>query len=191
MSLPLEECFTFKNGEKLYTYREQDFGKISSRYYRNVNEAINYIHTFALTKTQWNEAMSILENKIKDAFDGGDKTQVLMDVKSTIDYFKFKMTENKNATQSLLEAIFCMFYLLEGEVDGGYNEVFNDKKIKLLNSEEESVRDFFFQSLKEQMGHLGITYVDDTLMLLMRMQREAAEMRALQTLLGTQTPSTT
>ena len=32
-----------KSGEQLYTYRQRDFGKVSSRYYRNIMEATNYL----------------------------------------------------------------------------------------------------------------------------------------------------
>ena len=36
----------FNDGTKLFTYREEDLGKVSSRYYRNIMEANNYLHTF-------------------------------------------------------------------------------------------------------------------------------------------------
>ena len=189
--LPLELAYTFKTGEKLFTYREEDLGKISSRYYRQINEAINYIQTFSVTKSQWDSAVEVISERIKDALDGGDKTKCLLDINSTFDYFNKQMSDNKNATQIMLESLFCMFYLLEDEQEGGYSELHNARKIALLNSEDEYIRDFFLQSLKAVTDSLGITSEQDTLMLLMKLQKEQAESKAFLHLLNLQTPPTT
>ena len=50
--LPVVHVHTFKTGERLYTYRPEDYGKISSRYYRNIQEATNYLQTFSLAKNE-------------------------------------------------------------------------------------------------------------------------------------------
>lgn len=185
--LALELAFTAPSGEKLYTYKEDDIGKISSRYYRQINEAMNYIQTFTLTKAQWDSAIDVIQKRIKDALDGGDKTQALLDVNSTFDYFRKQMDDNKNANQILLESLFCMFYLLEDEKECGYSELHNAKKIALLNSLDVETRDFFFSSLKSVTQHLGITSEQDTLMLLMKLQKEQAESKAFSALLNLQT----
>ncbi len=58
---------TFNDGTKLFTYREEDLGKVSSRYYRNIMEANNYLHTFLLTKEQWVTAVNELKKREKRA----------------------------------------------------------------------------------------------------------------------------
>ena len=41
--IPLIHVHTFKTGEKLYTYSQENYGAIASRYYKAVNIALNYI----------------------------------------------------------------------------------------------------------------------------------------------------
>lgn len=148
---------TFSDGTKLFTYREEDLGKVSSRYYRNIMEANNYLHTFLLTKEQWTTAVNELKKRSTEALASNNKkelVQTILDINSTLDWFIEKTNTLKNANETILEMMFCMFFLLEDEVPTGYSEALNQKKIELLNENLE-VRDFFLSNLKKNLPNLA------------------------------------
>jgi len=148
---------TFSDGTKLFTYREEDLGKVSSRYYRNIMEANNYLHTFLLTKEQWTTAVNELKKRSTEALASNNNkelVQTILDINSTLDWFIEKTNTLKNANETILEMMFCMFFLLEDEVPTGYSEALNQKKIELLNENLE-VRDFFLSNLKRNLPNLA------------------------------------
>ena len=140
--LPVIHVHTFKTGERLYTYRPEDYGKISSRYYRNIQEATNYLQTFSLAKNEWEAAVTGCKNIIADALESTnmqDRTKALLDINSTFDWFLTKVTGLKNANETILELMFCMFFLLDDERETGYSEVHNKRKLELLNQDPEKL----------------------------------------------------
>jgi len=164
---------TFKTGERLYTYRPEDYGKISSRYYRNIQEATNYLQTFSLAKNEWEAAVTGCKNLISDALESinmQDRTKALLDINSTFDWFLTKVTGLKNANETILEFMFCMFFLLEDERETGYSEVHNKRKLELLNQDTEK-RDFFLSSLQQTTNNLLPISREDTLTLLLQMEQ--------------------
>ena len=170
--MSLIHVHTFATGEKLYTYRPEDFGKISSRYYRSIQEASNYLNNFLLTKNEWESTVFKLKEIIAQSLDEkkGNKTQALLDINSTMDWFIDKMRGMKSANEILLEQMFCMFYLLEDEVPTGYSDIHNKRKIELLNTDMEK-RDFFLTSLNETCSDLLPMSRKDTLTVLLEMER--------------------
>lgn len=171
--LPVIHIHTFKTGERLYTYRPEDYGKISSRYYRNIQEATNYLQTFSLAKNEWEAAVTGCKNLIADALESinmQDRTKALLDINSTFDWFLTKVTGLKNANETILEFMFCMFFLLEDERETGYSDVHNKRKLELLNQDTEK-RDFFLSSLQQTTNNLLPISREDTLTLLLQMEQ--------------------
>lgn len=172
-TLPLKHVHTFATGEKLYTYNPEDYGKVSSRHYRSIQEATNYIQTFALTKNEWDSAVSGCKQIIEDALVAKDPQKTvsaLLDINSTFDWFLSKVNGLKNTNEVILEYLFCMFYVLEDETETGYSEIHNKKKIELLNIDQND-RDFFLSSLKGIMNNLYPISKDDSLTLLLQMEQ--------------------
>ena len=184
--LPLNHVFTFPAGEKLYTYRDDDLTRISSRYYRAIQECINYITTFGVTKEQWKSATALMKERIEKALEDGTHIKCLMDINTSIDYFDKMIAENRNANQVLLEEMYCMFFVLEGETETGFNEVYNNKKKELLKSLSEVEQDFFFEAVRKGLESLGITLDVDTPMQVVRLLRVEAEQKALMMYLNLQ-----
>ncbi len=180
--LPLVFVHQFKTGEKIYTYRPEDWGKISSRYYRNIQEATNYLQTFALTKSEWEKAVFACKDIILSVMDSKVelKNKALMDINSSFDYFITKTTGLKNANETILELMFCMFYVLEDEVETGYSDINNKRKLELINQEPE-MRDFFLTSLKQVSQGLLPTSREDTLALLNQLERIKGQLEFLNT----------
>ena len=171
--LPVIHVHTFKTGERLYTDRTEDYGKISSRYYRNIQEATNYLQTFSLAKNEWEAAVTGCKNIIADALESTnmqDRTKALLDINSTFDWFLTKVTGLKNANETILEFMFCMFFLLDDERETGYSEVHNKRKLELLNQDPEK-RDFFLSSLQQTTNNLLPISREDTLTLLLQMEQ--------------------
>lgn len=184
--LPLVFVYEFKTGDRLYTYRPEDYGKISSRYYRNVQEAANYLQTFALTKPEWEGAITSLKDICLKALENGDKrdmVKAITDVTSSLDWFMAKTAGLKGASEAVLEMLYCMFYILEDEKETGYNEANNKHKIDLLNAEPE-MRDFFLTSLQDRMNSLQPISREDTLGLILEMERIKERLAYLNTPTG-------
>jgi len=181
--LPLVFVYQFKTGESIYTYRPEDYGKISSRYYRGVQEAANYLQTFALTKNEWEQAVIKLKDMCLASLENADKREMIKaitDVNSTLDWFIAKAAGLKGGGETVLEMLFCMFYVLEEESETGYNEAHNKYKIDLLNNEPE-MRDFFLTGLMERMNNLAPTSREDTLGMILELERMKERLTFLHT----------
>lgn len=152
-TLSVVYAHTFPTGENLYRYKYEDFGKISSRYWRGIQDQIKHLHTFNLKPHEWKSAIKDLKQLCIDAIKKKNNEQIIMDIHSSLVWFEQKMEGIKTAQESYLEFLFCMFYLLEDEVETGYSPIHNEKKIKLLNDNLE-MRDFFLSNLKENCKDL-------------------------------------
>lgn len=178
--LPLIHFHTFETGEKIYTYRQSDWGRLSSRYYRAINEASNNLKNFAAKPEEWK------------AFISGGKALALagMNCESVKDmrekhaemYNAFSWWESrsavKNPMETFLEMQYCLFFCLEDEKETGYSEIYNAKKIELLNNAPPETRDFFLQTVKEILKDFLPTLEEDTLSLILRMERIKGEAEA-------------
>ena len=145
----LVEVFTFQTGEKLYTYNFADLGKINSRHYRGLQEARNALEFWGMSQKRWEASLdevikcSEMHSK-KEITDDEYNTQV----RRWADYFKTAKRELKSADETVLEYLFCMFFVLDEEKELGYDEVNNKKKLKLLY-ENPAVADFFLSKADE------------------------------------------
>jgi hypothetical protein len=179
--LPIIHVYTFSGGEKIYTYLPEDFGKISSRYYRAVQEANNYLLNFGMTKQDWEAAVTTIKNDIAKTLQRPtmDKAvKQLMDINSVLDVMDAKAKGMKGAEEIWLETMFCMFFLLEDEKETGYSESHNKRKLSLLNSEPEA-RDFFLPYLNKQLERSMPISQDDTLKFLLELQKIEGQLRSL------------
>ena len=170
----LIHVYTFPTGEKLYTYKAEDWGNISSRYYRNVQESIKYLQTFLLTKNEWESAVKKCKELCKEAVKKRDNTEDVMQVYNSLDWFERKMVEARTSNEIVLEMLFCMFYLLEDEQEFGYSPIHNEKKIELLNQNIE-MKDFFLTNLKKVSNDLMPTSREDILQMIVTLQKTQRE----------------
>lgn len=183
--LPLVHVHTFKTGERLYTYKVQDYGRISSRYYRNLQESANYIQKFGMIEKEWKAAVATVRGNCLKALDGKfDKTEALVDVINTMQYFEDKIKGARTADNIFYDNMFCMFYVIDEEVETGYSSFYNEKKLALLDTEPE-MRDFFLTRLKQDMKNYMPTLVSDSALVLARLEKQ------LQQWMLTFTPATT
>lgn len=152
-SLPVDHVYTFETGERLYTYKAEDYQKIHSRYYKGVQEATNYIKTFMMTKTDWiksvDKCMEAVEYSLS-ASNQKTRNKYLTDVLLTLADYKKLAAGLKNADQALLEELFCMFYLIDDEKTTGYSDIHNQRKRELLQSDP-IMADFFLTNLKQNL----------------------------------------
>lgn len=160
--IPLSHVHTFKTGDKLYTYDQQHYGRISSRYYRAINEQLNYINLYNIDKSNVNASRDIIQEKCKEITQGGDAYTLAMDIYSIIEFEKSIPLNKTSAQLKFQEVLFCMFFLLEEEIVGGYNEAINKKKLDLLFSEDEDTKDAFFLSVNDILKNLDIQLEIDT-----------------------------
>lgn len=176
--LPVEHVYTFETGEKLYTYRPEDYAKIQSRYYKNIQEAVNYIRTFVMTKQQWNESVEKAYELLEQAMVNPHQQKrnaLITDVLLMFKEYKRLATGLKNADQTLLESLFCMFYLLDDEITSTYSEKHNARKLELL-ALDPIMADFFLTNLKENLKDFYPISEASTLIVLQELERQRLKM---------------
>jgi hypothetical protein len=160
--LPLIHFHTFKTGEKIYTYKPDDFGKISSRYWKAIQLEFNHLTMFNLNMNDWNSSVTKIQTMCLDGVSNKiNPGQALMDIYSIMEFQK-AIPLNKIAVQySHQKILYCMFFVLEGEIEMGYNEKHNDEKIRLLEAEPDEVRDAFFTQVRTISENLEINLQAD------------------------------
>lgn len=160
--LPLIHVHTFKNGTNLYTYNTHHYGYIASRYFKAINELFNNLLLFNTDKSTFDKSLDSIKDKLKLIASGScDITDEAMQAYSVVEYLK-SLPNNRTAINlSIQETLFCMFYLIDEEIEGGYNQVLNKRKLELI-SEDEYYRDFFFQNVEDIMKNLQISYESGT-----------------------------
>jgi len=180
-SIPLIHVHTFKTGEKLYTYSKEHYGTIASRYWYALNRALNYITMYGQDEHSVRMALDKIQKNIQDMTVGLNIQQNGFDANTSIEFLK-SYVMNKTALQlKYQEILFTMFYLLEDEIEGGYSDSFNAKKLELINKDAK-MRDVFFSSVQTIAKDLDIILetsteemIKQTVKLLELQQKEAEE----------------
>lgn len=157
--IPLDLVYTFASGEKLYTYQQSNYGYISSRYWKAINEQLNYLTMYSLDKNTWSSAIDKMQQVCTDIVTTGN-TKLAMDIYSALDYQKAIPMQKTAVQLKLHEVLFCMFFLLDSEIEGGYNEAMNAKKLELLNADPIAKDNFFFH-VSEILKNLEISFQVD------------------------------
>lgn len=168
-SIPLIHVHTFKSGEKLYTYSQENYGYIASRYYKALNIALNYITMYnadeQTVKAFFNRMLDSNNKELellyqcKKSFSISVLDEIIAIVlanRTLIEFQKAYVFDKTSMHLTYQELLFKMFYLLDEEIEGGYNIALNEKKMELINKDE-TKRDVFFSSVNNIAENLGIT----------------------------------
>ena len=159
--IPLTHVHTFKTGEKLYTYSKEYYGSIASRHYYALNEALNYITMYGADKKTVEKFFDTILDKNKQVISGLNILDNALSINTLIEFQKSYIFGKTSLQLKYQEMLFCMFYLLEDEIEGGYSDVFNEKKLSLINKDQE-MRDVFFLSVQTIAKDLDIILEQNT-----------------------------
>lgn len=159
--IPLTHIHTFKTGEKLYTYSKEYYGSIASRHYYALNEALNYITMYGADKKTVEKFFDTILEKNKQVISGINILDNALSINTLIEFQKSYIFGKTSLHLKYQEMLFCMFYLLEDEIEGGYSDVFNEKKLSLINKDQE-MRDVFFSSVQTIAKDLDIILEQNT-----------------------------
>ena len=159
--IPLTHVHTFKTGEKLYTYSKEYYGSIASRHYYALNEALNYITMYGAAKKTVEKFFDTILEKNKQVISGLNILDNALSINTLIEFQKSYIFGKTSLQLKYQEMLFCMFYLLEDEIEGGYSDVFNEKKLSLINKDQE-MRDVFFSSVQTIAKDLDIILEQNT-----------------------------
>ena len=159
--IPLTHVHTFKTGEKLYTYSKEYYGSIASRHYYALNEALNYITMYGADKKTVEKFFDTILEKNKQVISGINILDNALSINTLIEFQKSYIFGKTSLQLKYQEMLFCMFYLLEDEIEGGYSDVFNEKKLILINKDQE-MRDVFFSSVQTIAKDLDIILEQNT-----------------------------
>lgn len=159
--IPLTHVHTFKTGEKLYTYSKEYYGSIASRHYYALNEALNYITMYGADKKTVEKFFDTILDKNKQVISGINILDNALSINTLIEFQKSYIFGKTSLQLKYQEMLFCMFYLLEDEIEGGYSDVFNEKKLSLINKDQE-MRDVFFLSVQTIAKDLDIILEQNT-----------------------------
>ena len=159
--IPLTHVHTFKTGEKLYTYSKEYYGSIASRHYYALNEALNYITMYGADKKTVEKFFDTILEKNKQVISVLIFLDNALSINTLIEFQKSYIFGKTSLQLKYQEMLFCMFYLLEDEIEGGYSDVFNEKKLSLINKDQE-MRDVFFSSVQTIAKDLDIILEQNT-----------------------------
>lgn len=159
--IPLTHVHTFKTGEKLYTYSKEYYGSIASRHYYALNEALNYITMYGADKKTVEKFFDTILEKNKQVILGLNILDNALSINTLIEFQKSYIFGKTSLQLKYQEMLFCMFYLLEDEIEGGYSDVFNEKKLSLINKDQK-MRDVFFSSVQTIAKDLNIILEQNT-----------------------------
>ena len=157
----LQLVHTFSNGQTLWTYTEENFLNISSRYYSAIQIEMVHLEILHQTKAQWKSAVELCNNGITDLLlNIDDKKRVvngLTELKTMFHNFDASLKDIKSSSQRVIEMMFCMFFLLGDEKEFGYNEAKNAEKLRLINDDLVAKELFFSQVQKILEGWLPLS----------------------------------
>ena len=159
--IPLTHVHTFKTGEKLYTYSKEYYGSIASRHYYALNEALNYITMYGADKKTVEKFFDTILEKNKQVISGINILDNALSINTLIEFQKSYIFGKTSLQLKYQEMLFCMFYLLEDEIEGGYSDVFYEKKLSLINKDQD-MRDVFFSSVQTIAKDLDIILEQNT-----------------------------
>lgn len=152
---------TFENGRTLWTYGENDFLNISSRYYSAIQTEMVHLEVLQQTKKQWTQAKMYGEKTCVDIMEqANDPRQVIeyaSQLKQLFVNFELAAKAIKSSQQELIEMMFCMFFLLDDEHEFGYNEAKNKEKLDLINTDPVAKELFFSQVQKILQGYIPLS----------------------------------
>jgi hypothetical protein len=152
---------TFENGRTLWTYGENDFLNISSRYYSAIQTEMVHLEVLQQTKKQWQQAKMYGEKTCVDIMEqANDARQVIeyaSQLKQLFVNFELAAKAIKSSQQELIEMMFCMFFLLDDEHEFGYNEAKNKEKLDLINTDPVAKELFFSQVQKILQGYIPLS----------------------------------
>ena len=159
--IPLTHVHTFKTGEKLYTYSKEYYGSIASRHYYALNEALNYITMYGADKKTVEKFFDTILEKNKQVISGINILDNALSINTLIEFQKSYIFGKTSLQLKYQEMLFCMFYLLEDEIEGGYSDVFYERKLSLINKDQD-MRDVFFSSVQTIAKDLDIILEQNT-----------------------------
>ena len=137
-------AYTFKSGERLWTYPEDKIQFVCIAHENQTNEYKNFL----MVLNQSLHESKILASKIVQNMENilsGDN--VVKNATETITLVNYQLSLPRKITEienELKEVLFCMFFVTDDEVPYTYNEFENAKKIRLLNENLEQKAKFFF-----------------------------------------------
>ena len=150
-------AYTFKSGERLWTYPEDKIQFVCIAHENETNEYKNFL----MVLNQSLHESKILASKIVQNMENilnGDN--VVKNATETITMVNYQLSLPRKITEienELKEVLFCMFFVTDDEVPYTYNEFENAKKIRLLNEDLEQKAKFFF-ALTDTARALIVTF---------------------------------
>lgn len=177
--ISLVHVHTFKNGTKLYTYKKEDWGNISSRYYSAIQSHLAHVEILGQTKAEFTTTIKTLQDYSLSALEAAEfknYVKFTTDVKAIADMWENKVLNITSVNNSLISEMFCCFFLLEDEAKYGYEEANNARKLALLEREPE-MREVFFSQVKATLESWLGTYEQDIHTYLVKLHKEMESMK--------------
>lgn len=157
----LQLVHTFANGRTLWSYGENDFLNIASRYYSAIQTEMVHLEILQQTKKQWEQAKMYGEKTCIDIIENSKDSRLVIDyatqLRSLFVNFELAVKALKSSQQEIIEMMFCMFFLLDDEHEFGYNEAKNKEKLDLINTDPVAKELFFSQVQKILQGYIPLS----------------------------------
>lgn len=160
MKLPLlpkpeitkHHIYTFASGEKLYQIDISDVTKLQKRYYQNIAESTRLLMTYGAEKHTFLAILDRLTELNKLRFESQNNTvDIGLETQVIIDSLRANVTDAVPAEESQMQAMFDMYYVLEGEPELEMSDYWNRKKKELLDKDYDA-KMFFFAKVQKTMN---------------------------------------
>lgn len=161
-TFPLEKFYTFKNGKSVYTFRPSDLSQISGRYLDKTKATISFLVQYGATKEMIEkyeqETLKVINQGLNAQMPQGE---ALAMIKQMFEERKTLHSYNKDLNRQLWLDMYCMFFVLDGEIETKWSPNENAEKIELLNTLPDEEQEFFFRYLQTIMTNYSATLKQD------------------------------
>lgn len=145
--------YTFKTGERLFQVDMADVALLQNRYYKNILAQSEILACYGIRRQMYIEQVETLRDLNKKHLAGAiDNVERGLNTEAVLSWMLKAVEDYVPAEEELLQHIFNMHFVLEGEPVIECHEYWNLKKKELLLKDDEA-RMFFFQKCQNLINN--------------------------------------
>lgn len=184
--LPLEYVYTFKTGESIYTFSDDDLASMSSRHYEKLKQDIKFLKEYGMTKERKDMYISkLVEIASKGVNNEIKQGEALSQILNLVQEFERQYNTEIDIHDQMWLDMYCMFFILDSENELEFSESQNKKKKELLKKATEEERELFFSLVHKRLGYYKTTLVQDTIDYIVEAQSNIKQGELLKNLTNT------
>ena len=168
--LDLELFFTFKNGQNIYTFKDEDISQMSSRHYEKLKQDIKMVKEYGMTRERRDQYIDAFIDVAQKGVNNETKQgEAMAKILELANDFKRQYTTEIDIHDQMWLDMYCMFFVLDTEDELIYSPSQNARKIELLNTCTDEEKELFFSLVRIRLSYYKNTLINDTFNTLVEM----------------------